>query len=191
MDDQVTIEPDRDAAETLEGTSVLQRAQKRRLARDLGGGWHDLPSWGGEMQCYYQVLQKEDVEDMIRRARARAATKKGQKGNAAGVKVDAGANDSDLDFIIKAGVRFKAIDMGTLEEQMLELTYRDVDSWKQMLHNPNPEDADEEEAQRLLEAVTHPREMVAYLMGNNSIAIASHAGMLANWMQDTSKEVPQ
>jgi hypothetical protein len=59
-----------------------------------------------------------------------------------------------------------------------------------MLHNPDPQDEDEEEAERLLQAVSNPREMVAYLMGNNSIAIASHAGMLANWMQDTSKEVP-
>lgn len=178
--------------------SVLERAKQRRRDRDLTGGWHDIPSWGGELKAYYQILGRDDVEEMIKRARARSIAKKGQKGNAAGQRAASeGGSDADIDFILKGHTNTKAVDSVTGEEQELGLTYRDIEGWKDHLradvNKMDPvEDADEIANQQRLESIRSPRDMVAYLMGYNSIAIAAHAGRLANWMQDTSKmEDPQ
>jgi hypothetical protein len=75
--------------------------------------------------------------------------------------------------------------METGDEEMLPFTSfaKDWEQLKRMLDDPEMDP--EKRAQ--LEAVSGPREMVAYMLGSQTIAIGAFSGKLARWMQDTSK----
>jgi hypothetical protein len=83
MEDQTLHqEPDTSAAEVAAGLSVLDKVNRRRSARDLDHEFFDIPTWGGELKARVQVLERRDIDDMIRRVRARQIAR-GAKGNAA------------------------------------------------------------------------------------------------------------
>jgi hypothetical protein len=186
MDEEIHIGEGESAAEALLGQSILERAVARRTKRDLDHEWFDIPSWDGELKAQYKVLEREDVEQMVRSIRARQVSN--GRGNQAGQK--SSGSDADLDFIVKACVNIKAHDNETEEEKILHITYSSVDTIKE-LFAPDPRDESDEATnlRRMVGSIKTPREAVAFLMGYNGIAIAAHGGMLARWMQDTSKTV--
>lgn len=179
--DDIHVGGGESAADVLLGQSILDRAKARRAGRDLDHEWFDIPSWDGELKGRYKVLERDDVERMVRSVKMRNVSN--GKGNQAGQSNRGAGAESDLDFIVKACVNLKVHDNETEEEKELCISYSDIDSIKELFDDP-----DHAELHSAVESIRSPREAVAFLMGYNGIAIASHAAKLARWMQDTSKE---
>jgi hypothetical protein len=163
-------EPDTSAAEIAAGGgSVLDRIKKRRSSEadelDLG-----IPSWGGELIATYQVLHRSEIEKMVKRITARQRNQ--------GKKADT-SSGPDLDFLIKACIAVKAHDNETDEEEFLTPGYTMALAG---MFDPQDEFGNPID-------ISTPSELLAYLMKNNSIAIASHSQKVARWMQDTSQPV--
>lgn len=168
-DSPLDLDPDSSTATIAAGGgSVLDRVKKRRTNK-AAEVWLDIPSWGGEMKAQYQVLDRDEVEKMIRRVQARQRQGDQRKSD----------STPDLDFLIKACIGVKAFDMETEEEQILATGYS-----MELVPLLDPRDEDENPI-----VVKDQRGLVAYLMKYNGIALAAHAQKVARWMQDTGKSV--
>lgn len=175
-DSPLLLEPDTPAATVAAGGgSVLDRVKKRRAREDKI--WIDIPSWGGALKARYEVLDRDEVERMIRRAQARHKHRDQDKPHP--------RSDStpDLDFLIKACIGVKAYDEETDEEEIIATGYT-----MDLVPKLDPRDGDGEPIE-----VRDQRTLVAYLTRFNGIALAAHAQKVARWMQDTGKpaEDPQ
>lgn len=156
------IEPGVSAAEEAgEVQSVLDRVRARRNEGD-DVLTIDIPSWDGGLRAKYRVLDKDDIDKMVRRIRARQSGQGKQSGL-----------DADLDFLIKACIGIEAYDVENDETETLTNGYT-----KSLIHLLGKDDE-----------MNHERQLVAYLFKGNTIAIAAHGMKVARWMQDTSKPV--
>lgn len=168
---ELDIEPGVEAAEIAGGSrSLLKEIADRRESRE-DFLTIDIPSWGGELQARYQVLERDDIDKMVRRIRSRASQANGQQPT--GV-------DADADFLVKACIGIDAVDTETDYREQVATGY--TTDFAQLLQ---PKDKYTGE---LLPLPT-PRHVVSYLCGFNSIALGAHAARVARWMQDTSKSV--
>lgn len=172
-DDTLDLEPGQLGAEIAGDTkSILTRIKERRDARD-DELTLDIPSWGGDLRAKYKVLDRSEIDKMVKRIRARQTGNGGSTGT-----------DADADFLIKACVGVIAYDVDTdTEEQISDgytLALRDLLEPKYPRGHPQ-------------EGQDYPcpteRHLVVYLLGLNNIAMASHAAKVARWMQDTSRPV--
>lgn len=162
-------DPDISAAQVAGGGgSVLDRIKRRRTDQS-DVLWLDIPSWGGELKARYQVLDRDEVEKMIRRVQARQ--RQGDKSRS--------DSTPDLDFLIKACTEVKAVDSETDEEETLTPGFT-----LELVDMLDPKDEDGSPI-----AIKDQRSLVAYLVKYNGIALAAHAQKVARWMQDTSKSV--
>lgn len=163
------LEPETDAPTiAVDSPSVLEKIKKRRDERE-DTLTIEIPSWDGDLMAVYKVVERDDIEKMIRRAR-RAA----QDGN----RADA-AMEADADFLIKACVGVKAVDPDSDIEQQIATGYT-MDLARML--DPKNEAGDPIQ-------IRNERELVAYLVKWNGIALAAHGQKVARWMQDTSKPV--
>lgn len=165
---EVGIEPGVSGSEEMV-QSALDRIVKRRQDRveilNI-----DIPSWDGDLIACYQVLNRSELEKMIRVIRARARS---NGANAGG--------EADLDFLIKACVEVKGYD------QEKDVKFHISDGYDMDLADKIT--LYDEFGQEI--EVHNPRELVASIMGKTdaSIALAAHSVKVARWMQDTSKSV--
>lgn len=151
-------------------TSILDRIKERR-ALDSDEEWFDVPSWGGELKMQMQVLDPTDVEKMVRRVQARRSGRKQQSG---------AGREADLDFLVKACVGVKAVDLELDQEEVL--TSGINEALAEML---DPRDPDTGESVD----VSTSRKLLWYLLKFNGIALAAFGAKVARWMQDTSKPI--
>jgi hypothetical protein len=148
-------------------SSVLDRVKSRRSASpDLE--WFDVPSWGGELKFQLQPLDRSDIDKMVQRIRARS--------NGRGVQSGV---DADLDFIIKACVSVKVVDLDNDEEEILSNGVNEA-----LAAALDPKDENDQPVD-----VSTGRKLMLYLVKYNTIALASWSAKAARWMQDTSKPV--
>jgi hypothetical protein len=169
--EELEIEPGVGAAEIAGGSrSLLKEIADRRESRE-DFLTMDIPSWGGELQARYQVLERDDIEKMVRRIRSRASNTNGQQPT--GV-------DADADFLVKACIGIDAVDTDSDYREQVATGYT-VEFAKLL----DPKDKYTGEPLPL----PTPRHVVNYLCGFNSIALGAHAARVARWMQDTSKSV--
>jgi hypothetical protein len=160
MSNELDIEPGTDAAEVAaDSRSLLDRIKSRRDERE-DVLTIDIPSWDGDLQAKYRVVDRAEIEKMVRRIRIRS-TGNGNTGSQA-----------DTDFLINACVGVIAVDDETNVERPLTSGY--TMELAEMLGRPE---------------ITTPRELVAYLFKGNTIALGAHAIKVARWMQDTTKPV--
>lgn len=168
LDDELNLD-DKSAAEIAAGSeSILDKVKKRRTEVDEQP-WFDIPSWAGGLKAQYRVLDRDDIEKMVRRIRARQTGQGKQSGM-----------DADLDFLIKACVGVKAYDIEDDIDEVLTPGYT-----MQLAHLLDPKDEETGEPIQ----ITNERQLVAYLFKGNTIALAAHGQKVARWMQDTSKPV--
>lgn len=168
------LEPDATGADFAlgNGGSVLDRVKKRRdetLADEI---WFDIPSWDGELKVRYNVLERTDIEKMIREVQARL--RKGSK---------TAGSQNDFNFLIKACAGIKAVDTINDEEEILADGY-DL-KLVEMLDPKYPAFVNGQPHPKAGESVSinTPQELVAYLFAWNNIAIATHAQKVGLWMQ--------
>lgn len=162
-------DPDATAADVAGGGgSVLDRIKKRRT-NTVDTLWIDVPSWGGDLKAEYKVLDPDEIQKMIRRVQARQRKGEGQKYD----------STPDIDFLVKACIGVKAVDLETDEEQVLTSGFT-----MDLVGMLDPKDEDENPI-----TIKDPRGLVAYLVKYNGIALAAHAQKIARWMQDTAKSV--
>ena len=168
------IEPGTTAPETAaDSHSVLDKIKQRRDERE-DILTIDIPSWDGDLKAKYQVLDRSEVEKMIRRVRARS-----NNGNSS-----AAGTDADCDFLIKACVGVVAYDADTDTETPVADGY--TMTFARLLEPVWPKGyAQEGEPIKM----NNERELVVYLFKWNNIALAAHGQRVARWMQDTSKPV--
>jgi hypothetical protein len=153
-----TLDP-RPAVEVVTGTSILDGIRQRREERVADESVTlSLPTWDGELKAKYKVLERSEVEKIMR-------VRKGGKNPAAGAMMDA-------DFMIKACVGIIAHDNETGETEIIGTGYNP--DLANLLGNPQGTDT--------------ARGLVFYLVKNNGIALAAHVQKLAKWMMDTSQE---
>lgn len=156
------IEPGADAADAAAGKSILDKISARRDERLREEVLTlDIPSWDGELRAKYRVVDRVELEAMIRKIRQRSR----QPGSGDQ------ASDADADFLVKACVGVVAYDSDTDD------TARVSDGYDKTL------------AEMLGLPTERARELVVYLFKGNGIALAAHAMKVAKWMQDTSKPV--
>jgi hypothetical protein len=183
MSEQDTIlEPGETGIETGSGsTSLLDRIKQRRDARDdflvIG-----IPSWNDELRARYQVLDRDEIDRMVRRIRARVA------GAQNGSRTATGSN-ADIDFLIKACVGVIAHDNETEEEAEIAVGF---DMNLARLLGEEQQDGSvlmqlDDKGTTML--VHNEKELVSYLIKGNTIALATHSQKVARWMQDTSRPV--
>lgn len=170
--DELQLEPGRTGPEIAGDTkSILDRIKERRDARE-DKLTTDIPSWGGDLKARYQVLDRNEIDKMVKRIRARAA------GNGSS------GTDADADFLLKACVGVIAYDLDSdIEEEIAPGYTMELAS---MLNPKFPKG--HPQAGQPYPCPTE-RHLVVYLFGFNNIAMASHAAKVARWMQDTSKPV--
>lgn len=155
--------------------SLLDGIRKRKSERE-NVLTIDIPSWDGDLKAKYQLLDRRDIEKMVKRIRARMRE---QGGTNVG-------SEADLDFLIKACVGVVAWDDEREEgEEEVPLTNGYTMELVSILKPTYPKDhpqAGEEVP------INNQRELVAYMIGWNNIALATHGQAVARWMQDTSKQ---
>jgi len=191
MTDQggIILEPGETGIEAgSDTTPLLERIKKRRNERDdyLTTG---IPSWNDELRARYQVLDRSEIDRMIRRIRARSAgATNGQSGQRSNV-----GSDADIDFLIKACVGVIAHDNETEEEEQIADGFT-----MELAYMLGEKQADGVVIMTLDDKgttmpVSNPKELVSYLIKGNTIALAAHSQKVARWMQDTSRplEDPQ
>jgi hypothetical protein len=171
-DDQITLQPGQLAPEiAADAQSIIDRIKQRRDARE-DELTIDIPSWGGDLQARYQVLDRNEIDKMVKRIRAR------QSGNGSS------GTDADADFLIKACVGVTAVDQENDIEEPLTPGYT-MDLAR--LLDPKYPRGHPQEGQPV--DIKIERHLVVYLFGFNNIAMAAHAAKIARWMQDTSRPV--
>lgn len=157
------IEPGATAAEVA-SRSKLDEIKARRDARGdkLTIG---IPSWGDELRARYRVVDRKEIDRMVRRIRTRA--------NGA---AESGP-EADIDFLINACTEVVAAPVdGDYDEDEGEHVSNGYN--KQLADSlANPQGTDT------------ARGLVAYLFKGNTISISAHAAKVARWMQDTSRSV--
>lgn len=163
QEDVLDIEPEETAAGVV-SRSKLDEIKARRDERGdtLTTG---IPSWGGELKARYRVVDRKEIDKMVRRIRTHA---NGAPGSGA---------EADTDFLINACVEVVAapIDGDYEEDEGDHVSDGYTKGLAEALGGP----AGSETA----------RGLVAYLFKGNTIAISAHALKVARWMQDTSKVV--
>ena len=155
-----TLEPGVTAVEmTADKKSLLDQIKANRDERGEDYLTLDIPTWEGDLRARYRVVDRAEVDKMIRRIRTRA--------NGA----PQSGSEADIDFLINACVEVIAYD----RENDMEV------------HVSNGYDA--ELARTLEQDPDNIRALVGYMFKFNGIALAAHGQKIARWMQDTSKPV--
>lgn len=176
---QEGLEPGITGAESASGggQSVLDKIKQRRTEALEDETWFGIPTWGGELKARFKVLDRSDIEKMIRstQARLRGASKK----NGSAV-----ANDSDLAFLVKACDGVKAIDADNEIDEFLAPGFT-LDLAKAM--DPKYPKNHPQEGEPVV--INDPKEFVAYLLAWNGISVATWAQQVGRWMQDTTRPV--
>lgn len=158
------VEPGAVAADQAAGKSILDTISARRDERLRDEVLTlDIPSWDGELRAKYRVVDRVELEAMIRKLRKRSRASEGNGANQ--------AEAADADFLIKACVGVVAVDGDT--DQTVQVSDGFNVPLAEMLGLPTE----------------RARELVVYLFKGNGIAMAAHAMKVARWMQDTSKPV--
>lgn len=149
--------------------SALDRIRSRRKERsDLLT--IDIPSWDGDLKAKYMVLNRTDLERMIRTIRARTKNK------------DVKGGEADFDFLIKSCVEIVGYDE-TMDEPEFHLSDGYTMDLVELLQ---PEDEFGNKVE-----IRNQHELIAWMFGktDSSIALASHSVSVARWMQDPSKPI--
>lgn len=156
--------------------SVLDKIKKRRDSDD-DFLEIDIPSWGGDLRARYEVVDRREIERMIRRAQARL--RGGDNGGG-----DSGAA-ADADFLVKACIAVLAVDPEDGETKHIlangyEMSL--VDLIKPVYPKDHPQAGEPVQ-------INDPRELVIYMLRWNGIALASHGQDVARWMQTMKKPI--
>lgn len=170
-----SLQPNVSGAELASGNgqgSVLDRVKQRRDESLSDEVWFDIPSWNGELKVRYGILERNEIEKMIREVQARL--RQGSK---------TAGSQNDLNFLVKACEGVKAVDDMTEEEEVIADGYT-MDlaglldpKYPAMLNGkPHPQAGEPVN-------IKSPPELVAYLFAWNNIAIATHAQKVGLWMQ--------
>lgn len=178
-----TLDPGTAAEQSIDAVSVLDKIKKRRDERD-DETVVSIPSWGDELKAKYRVIDRAEVDLMIRNIRIRTA-RQGKNGNA-----DTTGSEADADFLIKSCIGVIAYDLETGTEVTVGSGFNMA--FASMLGDPDPESQSTiliRDGDEIVARVSRPAELVAYLLKGNSIALASHAQSIARWMRDTSKPI--
>lgn len=159
------------AALAVDHESVLDRIKKRRdEAEDFLT--IDIPSWDGDLRAKYKVLDRDYVEKMIRRIRARA--------NGAATS----GIEAEADFLIEACVEILGYDAENDKEFHVANGYgADLSA----ALDPKWPQGHPQAGQSI--QFSSDRELVVYMLKWNGIALATHAQTVARWMQDLKKPV--
>lgn len=173
-EDDRAMEPGLSAGEVANDTqSVIDRIKGRRAARPDEETF-DIPSWGGDLKARYKVLDRPEIEKMIKRARAAA------EGNGSG-----SGTAADADFLIKACTGVVAIDPEDGETEHLLAPGYEM-SLANVLEPMYPEG--HPQAGQPVE-IKDQRQLVIYLLRWNGIALAAHGQQVARWMQTMKKPI--
>lgn len=175
------LEPGTAVEQAADRRSMLDKIKERRDQREdyLVVG---IPSWNDELRARYQVLDRSEIDNMVRRIRSRTMNaQNGQKTNI--------GSEADMDFLIKACVGVIAHDNETEEEEEV------ATGFDMNLARLLGEEAADGSITMVMDergttmSVRSPRELVAYLVKGNTIALATHSQKVAKWMQDTSRPI--
>jgi hypothetical protein len=179
IDDPPQLDPDETGAGSANGgsTSVLDKIKTRRTAAIGEEQWFNIPTWGGELKARFEVQERGEIEKQIRatQARLRGAGKKG---------ASAVANDSDLNFLVKACDGVKAVDAETEAEEFLAQGFT-LELAKML--DPKYPKGHPQEGETVV--INDPKQLVAYLMAWNGVSIATFSQRVGRWMQDTTLPV--
>jgi hypothetical protein len=166
------IEPGTSAAEVAaDHQSVLDRIKKRRDETE-DFLVIDIPSWDGDLKAKYKVLDRDYVEKMIRRIRART-----NGAAASGIEAEA-------DFLIDACVEIIGYDA---EEDKQFHVGNGYDLELATALNPTYPASHPMAGEPV--NISHPRELVVYMLKWNGLALAAHAQSVARWMQNLKRPV--
>jgi len=176
-----TAGPETTAAEEARGISLLRQAAKRR-DEDKGILYLDVPTWGGDLQGAYNVVDRSRLEVLIRKAQNLS-----RNGDATNARTRA-----DIDVILEANVGMYSLDPDAPgEEEERRVAIEDefgVVTWDRfgdILRRIRPEEAPPASAKNSKYAV------VLAAMRNNGVAVSAHALYIARWMRDPSKDPAQ
>jgi hypothetical protein len=153
--------------------SVMDRINDRRDS-DEDVLTIDIPSWGGDLKAKYQVLHRDEIEKMIRRAQAQA------RGNGSDSGVDA-----DAAFLVKACVGVVAVDPedGETEIELAPGYTMDLArTLKPKYPRGHPQAGDPV-------PIKNERQLVVYMLRWNGVALASHGQTVARWMQTMKRPI--
>lgn len=144
-----------------EGVSIVEQLRARRAER-LADEHLDLPipTWEGQLVARYRVVRGEEVRKLLQRASTGRADQ-----------------TADASFLVTACEQVFAMDD---EGRMVVLRRPDG-----MPMRYEPALGELVAGERFERAVA----LVYHLFADNDLAISSHALKLAQWMQDTSREV--
>lgn len=171
-DNELQLEEGLAADHAAGSDSLLERITKKRAQLE-DVLTIDIPSWDGDLRAKYKLQDRREIEKMVRRIRARATKE----------TMDQEGINADLDFLIKACVGVVAYDVEEDQEVPLTngYTMELVDILKPVYPKNHPKEGEPVE-------INGQRELVAYMLGWNNIALATHGQAVARWMQDTSKK---
>lgn len=141
------------------GQSILDRVKSRREERvEDETVTLSLPTWDGELRAKYKVVDRSEVEKIMKSQR------KVSRNPAAGAMIDA-------DFMVRAVTEVIVHDNDTGEEEVIAPGF--TPELASLLGNPEGTDT--------------ARGLVFYLVKHNGIALAAHVAKVAKWMMDTSR----
>lgn len=156
------VEPGVGAADVALGQSILDKVKQKRDERiDDESLVLSIPSWKDELKARYKVVDRGELEKMIRRLRSG----------------DGKATEADLDFLIKSCVEVIAYDADEDKEAPVSEGFTAELAAK--LGDPEGT----ETARGLLLYLTKQPDGK-----NNTIAIGALALKVARWMQDPSRK---
>jgi hypothetical protein len=170
------------AAEEARGVSLLRQASQRRDASS-GVLYLDVPSWNGDMQAGYRVVDRSKLEALIRKSQQLAR----QGTNASNQRIRA-----DIDVILEANMGLYAYDASIAgdDEDLRRVPIEDEfglvtwDRFGEILKRIRPTTPDLKGSwQVVLEAFKHPK-----ADSYNGVAVSAHAMTIARWMRDPSKD---
>lgn len=192
--EQDGLTPGQTGVDIAAGSSLLDnivREREQRVAEEYAE--LDIPTWDGSLKAVYEVVERTELEKMIRRIQNRV-----QKAAKAGVNTDSGGGSvADADFLIKACVGIVAYGSDDAGDEIKEQVGDGLNmTFAQRLGKPHPDnpehviipDPDNPEGEPRA-IIRNPRDLVVYLVKGNGIALGVHAQKVARWMQDTSKPV--
>lgn len=165
------LDPELSATEVAAGAeTIVQKIARRREQRD-GTETFDIPTWDGDLRAKYQVLPKQEIQAMIRRARA------AQNGGASA------GSDADCDFLIQACVGILAYDPDSGEELTIAEGYTmDLAAMLDPRYpKGHPQEGDPVR-------ITNPRELVVYMFRWQGVTLTAHAQTIGRWMQNPKRE---
>jgi hypothetical protein len=172
------LDTDLTAAEVAaDAEPLLRRISKRREKRSDTKKF-DIPLWEGDLKLEFEILDTQDIQAMIRRARAQS------QGNGSA------NSDADASFLIKACVGVWAYD--DQKDEGVKVADSLDKEWSKLVGMLDPHYPEDHVRAGDPVEIANAKELVVYLFAWKNLVLASFGQRVARWMQNPSTfEDPQ